>query len=209
MRDLDAAREDLSCCLRIVSDRETGDCSSPERQLFMMVAQTELARAHGAYLQSREYAESALALARAYSDRHTQAALLIDLGIYASWCSRPADVQVALQGLREIACEMRVPHVYNICRYFERYLIESLPGNTLQTWPVPAISPPALVEPLSERELEVLRLVAEGLSNRQIAERLVVTRSTVKKHLEHIYSKLDAHSRTAASARARGYKLLA
>jgi DNA-binding CsgD family transcriptional regulator len=65
----------------------------------------------------------------------------------------------------------------------------------------------ALIEPLSERELEVLQLVSTGLSNRKIAGRLVITPGTVKKHLEHIYSKLNVHNRTAAIARARMLKI--
>jgi ATP/maltotriose-dependent transcriptional regulator MalT len=58
-----------------------------------------------------------------------------------------------------------------------------------------------LIEPLSMRELEVLRLVAAGLSNKAIARRLVVAEETVKKHLKNIYGKLDAHSRRRPSAR--------
>ncbi len=61
---------------------------------------------------------------------------------------------------------------------------------------------------LSKREVEVLQLVAEGFSNREIAARLVVTVGTVKKHLEHVYSKLDAHGRTHAVARARALRLV-
>ena len=60
-----------------------------------------------------------------------------------------------------------------------------------------------LVEPLTEREREVLVLLAEGQSNREIADRLVVTLDTVKKHLTHIFGKLGAVSRTQAVARAR------
>lgn len=60
---------------------------------------------------------------------------------------------------------------------------------------------------MSEREIEVLQLVADGLSNQEIAGRLVITSGTVKKHLEHIYSKLDVHSRTSAIAMARIHKL--
>ena len=56
--------------------------------------------------------------------------------------------------------------------------------------------------------MEVLRFVAAGLSNREIADRLVVTAGTVKKHLEHIYTKLDVPSRTAALAQARALKIL-
>jgi LuxR family maltose regulon positive regulatory protein len=66
----------------------------------------------------------------------------------------------------------------------------------------------ALVEPLSERELEVLRLLAAGLSNRAIGETLVIALGTVKKHLKNIYGKLDVHSRTQAVVRARELDLL-
>jgi LuxR family maltose regulon positive regulatory protein len=62
--------------------------------------------------------------------------------------------------------------------------------------------PQPLVEPLSERELQVLRLVSAGLSNREIAQELFVAVSTVKTHINHIYSKLDVKSRTQAVARA-------
>ena len=64
------------------------------------------------------------------------------------------------------------------------------------------------IEPLSERETEVLHLIAEGASNREIAQELVLSLGTVKKHLNNIFLKLDAHSRTQAVAIARHYNLL-
>jgi LuxR family maltose regulon positive regulatory protein len=67
---------------------------------------------------------------------------------------------------------------------------------------------PVLVDPLTEREREVLLLLAEGNANREIADRLVVTLDTVKKHLTHIFGKLGAVSRTQAVARARELGLL-
>jgi LuxR family maltose regulon positive regulatory protein len=66
----------------------------------------------------------------------------------------------------------------------------------------------ALAEPLSARELEILRLIAGGLSNQAIANRLVVAVSTVKKHVNNIYGKLDVQSRTQALGRARELHLL-
>ena len=66
-----------------------------------------------------------------------------------------------------------------------------------------------LVEPLTERELEVLRLVAEGESNQDIARKLVVSLATVKTHINHIFGKLDAESRVQVVARARTLGLLA
>jgi predicted ATPase/DNA-binding CsgD family transcriptional regulator len=66
----------------------------------------------------------------------------------------------------------------------------------------------AYSDPLSSREIEVLELVADGLTNREIAERLFIGLSTVKKHINHIYAKLNVKNRTSAIARARDLKLL-
>lgn len=73
---------------------------------------------------------------------------------------------------------------------------------------VPAARPVTLVEPLSERELEVLRLLDTELSIPEIAEHLVVAPSTVRTHVKRIFGKLDAHSRDAVVARARELGLL-
>ena len=63
-------------------------------------------------------------------------------------------------------------------------------------------------EPLTERELEVLALVADGASNQEIARKLVVSLATVKTHINHIFGKLDAESRVQVVARARKLGLL-
>ena len=65
-----------------------------------------------------------------------------------------------------------------------------------------------LVEPLSERELQVLRLLAAGMSNRDIADELVVALSTIHSHCKSIYSKLDVHTRSDAAHRARELGLI-
>jgi LuxR family transcriptional regulator, maltose regulon positive regulatory protein len=65
-----------------------------------------------------------------------------------------------------------------------------------------------LPEPLSQRELEVIRLVAAGKSNREISRQLFVTVDTVKKHLTHIFNKFGVHSRTQAVARAQELGLI-
>jgi LuxR family maltose regulon positive regulatory protein len=77
--------------------------------------------------------------------------------------------------------------------------------------PAAAAAPPgagSLVEPLTARELEVLQLLAEGRSNREIAEALVITLNGVKKHNSNIYGKLGVHSRTQAVVRAQELGLL-
>jgi DNA-binding CsgD family transcriptional regulator len=67
---------------------------------------------------------------------------------------------------------------------------------------------PELVEPLTEREREILGLLVAGMSNRDIAEVLVVSSNTVKTHLEHLYGKLAVTSRLQATARARELGLI-
>ena len=67
---------------------------------------------------------------------------------------------------------------------------------------------PRLVEPLTARELEVLRLLAVGRSNQSIARELVVVLDTVKKHVSHVLAKLGAANRTEAVARARDLDLI-
>ena len=62
-----------------------------------------------------------------------------------------------------------------------------------------AAAPPGLAEPLTDRELEVLRLLAAGRSNQRIAHDLVVALDTVKKHVTHILGKLGAANRTEAA----------
>ncbi len=65
-----------------------------------------------------------------------------------------------------------------------------------------------LVEPLSDRELEVLELIARGLTNREIARRLFLSHNTVKVHTRNIYGKLAVNNRTQAVAEARSLGLL-
>jgi LuxR family maltose regulon positive regulatory protein len=65
-----------------------------------------------------------------------------------------------------------------------------------------------LIEPLSERELEVLDLIAKGLSNKQIASRLFLSQNTIKAHTHTIYQKLGVNSRTQAVASAKSLEIL-
>jgi LuxR family maltose regulon positive regulatory protein len=66
----------------------------------------------------------------------------------------------------------------------------------------------SLVEPLSAREIEILRLIANGQSNQAIADTLIIALSTVKRHINNIYGKLAVQSRTQALLRARELQLL-
>jgi len=74
--------------------------------------------------------------------------------------------------------------------------------------PQPETPDALLIEPLSEREIEVLALIAEGLTNRQVGERLYISQGTVKAHTSNIFGKLGVRSRTQAVARARDLSIL-
>ncbi|UCC64467.1 MAG: hypothetical protein JSV36_05250 [Anaerolineae bacterium] len=84
-------------------------------------------------------------------------------------------------------------------------IAQSAFGETVESLS-PVVQP--LIEPLSERELEVLRLIVAGLSNPEIARDLVIAVSTVKSHVNHIFGKLGVKSRTQTVARARELDLL-
>lgn len=80
-----------------------------------------------------------------------------------------------------------------------------------QAAPVAAPSPrkPALpLEPLTEREVDMLRLLALGLSNHEISARSQIALSTAKWHLKNVFAKLDVSTRTGAIARARQMRLI-
>lgn len=72
----------------------------------------------------------------------------------------------------------------------------SRPAGRTSLYPNPA------VEPLSERELEVLYWLASGASNREIGELLYITESTVKRHVYNIFGKLNVRNRTEATLQA-------
>jgi LuxR family maltose regulon positive regulatory protein len=98
-----------------------------------------------------------------------------------------------------------------LVRYVKQlWAVTGTPVNSVVGAPIPYgpdMSQP-LLEPLSGRELDVLRLVAAGLSNREIAARLVIEVSTVKSYINSLFSKLEVDSRTQAVARARALGLI-
>jgi LuxR family maltose regulon positive regulatory protein len=93
-----------------------------------------------------------------------------------------------------------------IARGYVEDLLAAFGHRDAQRREQPAVT--ADIELITPRELQVLRLLADGASNAQLARELVVEQSTVKTHLMHLYGKLDAHNRTQAVARARALLLL-
>ena len=93
--------------------------------------------------------------------------------------------------------------VAQLMKAFNEQRTEACSGPGVSTAAVPA-----MVEPLTERELEVLGMLAAGRPNQAIARDLVVALDTVKKHVSHILDKLGAANRTQAVARARQLGLI-
>ena len=89
---------------------------------------------------------------------------------------------------------------------YSQKLLAAYAGQEVISPTLPTAQP--LIDPLSDREIEVLQLIAEGLSNPEIAGQLFLSLNTVKVHTRNIYSKLDAHSRTQAVVRARDLLIL-
>jgi LuxR family maltose regulon positive regulatory protein len=83
-----------------------------------------------------------------------------------------------------------------------------LEDETGKEWRASPSGDASLVEALSERELEVLRLLTTHLSSTQIAEELYISANTVRSHIKNIYSKLNVHSRKEAVQRAWELELL-
>jgi RNA polymerase sigma factor (sigma-70 family) len=210
MNDLGRAYEDLTHSLRLLSQTMPGTHTFLQGQ-FRIVVQSELARVQGDYLRSREYTETALALTQLFGDRYTTAALLLDHGLFSSQHNQFADTHTTVLRLRTIVQRVEALHIYECTNFLEQRLATStLPARSTQENQEQqdlSLACTELLEQLSEREREVLRLIAEGYVNREIAQLLTITTGTVKKHLEHIYSKLDVHNRTSAVARARALKL--
>ncbi|HTK08558.1 MAG TPA: LuxR C-terminal-related transcriptional regulator [Ktedonobacteraceae bacterium] len=92
-----------------------------------------------------------------------------------------------------------------LCLYIETILAAFPQTNHKVS---PSKSQPALSEHLSEREYEVLALLAQGASNQEIARRLAITMNTVKRHVSHIYGKLGVKNRVQAVEKARNLDLL-
>lgn len=201
---MEKAEEDFSHCLRLLAPQRSGAPLLATRQLFFVVVQAELARAQGNYARAQQYSETALALARAFGDHYTSAILLVDQGLFAWRQGWYDEVRRVFPSLREIERQVAFPNVAEVNRLLAQQLSEQ---NLSLDEPRPA-HVDITADPLSQREREVLQLVADGCTSREIAARLVITTATVKKHLEHIYLRLDVHNRTSAVLQGRKLKII-
>lgn len=160
-----------------------------DERLKVMVLQAIALRAHGEKDKAVQLLGEALALAepggfvRLFVDEGQPMALL----------------------LTEVAARGTMPD------YIDK-LLAAFDAEKRKSEDQPVLLPPSpaqpLIEPLSQRELEILKLIAQGLSNREIGGRLFLALDTVKGHNRRIFDKLQVQSRTEAIARARELSLL-
>lgn len=93
-------------------------------------------------------------------------------------------------------------------RAYANKLLAAFPDEVKKKMPITAVSQSDLIDPLSQRELDVLRLLNTHLSGTEIAAELFIAPSTVRSHIKNIYSKLNVHSRAEAVCRAEELNLL-
>lgn len=160
-----------------------------DETLKVLVLQVIATYLHGETAQALHLLENALALAEPSGSIR----LFLDEGTPMARCLSEAAAQGIMPGYVGkllSAFTVKQPEVANKSPHLNS----------------PSIQP--LIEPLSRRELEVLHLVAQGLSNREISERLFLALNTVKGHNRRIFDKLQVQRRTEAVARARELGLL-
>ena len=119
-------------------------------------------------------------------------------------CQRDNTPGIILQEGPIVTPLLQLAMTRNVQADYAQRLLELL-GEPIAPAAAPAHS---TKDPLTQRELEVLRLIAAGAGNRVIAEKLVISLPTVKSHIAHIMNKLDAPSRTAVVARARALTII-
>jgi LuxR family maltose regulon positive regulatory protein len=142
---------------------------------------------------------SALTEALTLARRHGYVRVLADEG--APMRALLAQLSSARPGQQHAARRIDPGYLAALLRACGQAYVVPSPGRA-------GAAPPGLAEPLTDRELEVLRLLAAGRSNQRIAHDLVVALDTVKKHVTHVLGKLGAANRTEAAARARQLGLI-
>jgi DNA-binding NarL/FixJ family response regulator len=111
---------------------------------------------------------------------------------------------IVVSGITEPDEIQKVYAEYSISAYIEKQAFDRAAFRRLLAETKQAYQSQSELGALTEREREVLDLLAQGLTNKEIAEKLVITTNTVKRHLKAIFEKLNVHTRSAATAKATG-----
>lgn len=176
----------------------------PDKAVALLTPLQETARASG---RRRSLLERLTVLARGHQALGDSASALTAIGEALAIAESHGFLRTVLDAGQEIRPLLQSALRHNITPRFTAYLLELLSGPAMEDRPQTRANL-LLIEPLSERELEILSLVADGLSNQQIAENLFIALSTVKKHMSAVLGKLNVESRTEAIQRARTLGLI-
>lgn len=111
---------------------------------------------------------------------------------------------IVVSGITEPEEIQRVYSEYSISAYIEKQAFDRAAFRRAVEETRPMYQSMSELNALTDREREVLDLLAQGLTNKEIAEKLIITTNTVKRHLKAIFEKLDVHTRSAATAKVAG-----
>jgi LuxR family maltose regulon positive regulatory protein len=153
---------------------------------------------------STMHGSTRLMLARLYLQQNRRQEALAELASALAYHEQLGiPFAILLEG-QSIVPLLRLAVEQGVHEDYAAYLLELLGADDQPR----AVHVPQTGETLTPREVEVLRQIVQGASNRTIAERLVIAESTVKTHIYHIFAKLEVSSRTEAAARSREMRLL-
>jgi DNA-binding NarL/FixJ family response regulator len=184
---------------RAAADRALAHASEPRQPLALLAAHRllgELATEARSLAEAQAHLDVALALAEACAAPYERALTLLALAALHTASSDRAAAATTLAEARAILVPLEATPALGRAEALEARLLAA-----------PASSPAALPFGLTAREAEVLRLLAEGLPDAQIAARLFLSRNTVNSHTKVIYGKLGVTSRAAAGRRATEHGL--
>jgi ATP/maltotriose-dependent transcriptional regulator MalT len=189
--DEQTARQHAEAALELATE--------PRQPLALLAAHRslgELATESGHFPEATEHIEKSLTLAQACEAPYERALALISKARLLAARGNPEEASAVLDEVREICGPLEAGPALKWASELEEEL-EELRSRA-----------PSAPAGLTKRELEVLRLVAGGLSNQEIAASLVLSEHTVHRHVANVLAKLEVSSRTAAVAQAAKLDLL-
>jgi non-specific serine/threonine protein kinase len=173
--------------------------AEPRQPLALLAAHRSLAELFtdsGRLPEATEHIETSLALAQACEAPYEQAITLLAKGQLLADRGKPHEARTVLEEVREICVPLGAEPALGRVAEMEEGLRS------------PRSRAPSAQAGLTKREMEVLRLVAQGMSNQKIAESLVLSEHTVHRHVANVLGKLGVSSRTAAVAQAARLDLI-
>jgi LuxR family maltose regulon positive regulatory protein len=216
--DRDIVEDNLSPALRHIREREYHTLAKlliaqekPDEAARLLERLSHLAKRDG--LVSRQVATAALHAVALHALGRTDEALqrlrlALSLAQPRGFVYRFIDAGPLVEDLLRHAASRGIEPAY-VARLLAVFVgTRGIPQSSCAGEPPPTIRKQPLVEPLSERELDVLRTLPTGLSNREIGEQLFIATSTVRSHLKSIYGKLNVHRRWDAVERAHELGLI-